>query len=571
MAKATGRKRKSGTIDRATKQWIRCPADERAAANGCRFDEGRAQHAVDWIQATCHLYEGDFAGQLLELRDWALEATRRMFGWVRHSEDWGREIRRFRRASIWVPKKNKKSPTLAAWGLYLLCADGEAGQKVYSVAKDGRQAMISHTHAMEMVRRSPILADECGINKSTGQITHYPSSSFYKVVAGDNINSQEGLNGSVMVDETHVVDRRLMKVLRGAGISRSEPLHIEVSTAGNNPDGYGKERWERGRQVEKAEKGYEDDELLYMDFSAPQDLADADLDADPVKWGKLANPAWGHTIKESEFLSDYRQAKVSLSDLADFKMYRLNVWQKSSSPWLKGGDWDACKREFTEDDLAGEECWAGLDLSKTRDMSSLVLTFRGEPETYRQLPFFWMPEDTAHRLNHLAPFLAWAAAGFLMLTPGNVMDYGFIRSTFRRLAARFRIRLLRYDETYAEETTQSLSEGVTNDRGQQIEEGTGVPREPFKQAMMSFANPTAEYERLVIAGKLWHNGHPILAWQAGHCHVKTDANQNKRPVKPKQDDFRKIDGIVAGIMALSGAMAAGPGGSIYDSQGLEVL
>jgi phage terminase large subunit-like protein len=59
-----------------------------------------------------------------------------------------------------------------------------------------------------MVRRSPALADECVINKSTGQITHLPTSSVYKVVAGDNPQSQEGLNGSLMVDETHVVSDR---------------------------------------------------------------------------------------------------------------------------------------------------------------------------------------------------------------------------------------------------------------------------------------------------------------------------------------------------------------------------
>lgn len=547
------RKRGKVTPDRVTRQWVRNVADERAAASGCRFDEERAEHAVRWIQQTCHLYEGEFAGQLMELRDWQDEVTRRLFGWVRHSEDWGREVRRFRRASVWVPKKNKKSPTLAAWGLYLLCGDGEMGQKVYSVAKDGKQAMISHTHALEMVRRSPQLSAECQVNKSTGQITHQPTSSFYKVVAGDNPQSQEGLNGSLMVDETHVVDRRLMKILRGAGISRSEPLHIEVSTAGSNPDGYGKERYDYGRKVESGE--FEDEQLLFVSYSAPQDLADADLEADPVKWGKAANPAWGHTIKPAEFLQDYQTAKVSLSDLADFKMYRLNVWQQSASPWLREADWAACRRDFTEADLEGQDCWAGLDLSKTRDMTALVLAFRGEePESWRLLPYFWLPEETARKLNHLAPFLAWARAGHLALTPGSAVDYGFIRAAFRRLAARFNIRELAYDKTYADETTQALEQGVMDDKGGTVEEGTGVSRIEFPQTITAFAGPTADFERLVITGRLEHSGHPILTWQAGHVQVRTDANCNKRPVKPRPDDHRKIDGVVAGIMALARGM-----------------
>ena len=562
-------KRTRTAPDRVTRRWIRGPADERAARAGCRFDEERAAHAVGWVQRYCHLYEGEAAGQLMELRDWQLEVTMRLFGWVRHSEDWGREVRRFRRASVWVPKKNKKSPTLAAWGLYLLCGDGEPGQKVYSVAKDGKQAMISHTHALEMVRRSPELSAECQINKSTWQILHAPTSSVYKVVAGDNPQSQEGLNGSLMVDETHVVDRRLMKILRGAGISRAEPLHVEVSTAGSNPDGYGKERWDYGRKVESGE--FEDEGLLFANYSAPQDLADADLDADPARYGKMANPAWGHTIKPAEYLQDYATAKASIADLADFKMYRLNVWQQSASPWLRESDWSACRRDFTADDLAGQECWAGLDLSKTRDMSALVLAFRGEGEEVRLLPFFWLPEETARKYNHLAPFLAWASSGHLELTPGGVMDYGFIRSRFRRLASVYRVRELAYDQTYAEETTQALEQGVTDASGRVIEEGTGVQRFVFPQRLMAFAEPVADFERLVIAGRLHHNGHPVLSWQAGHVKVKADANSNRRPVKPSHDDHRKIDGIVAAIMALARLKLAPAAGSLYDTMPLEVI
>src|SRR5690349_10211152 len=96
-------------IDKLTREWIRSAADERAAKNGCRFDPERAGFTVEWIQRYCRLYEGEGAGQVLKLVDWQLEATMRLFGWVRWSERWDREIRRFRQASIWVPKKNKKS------------------------------------------------------------------------------------------------------------------------------------------------------------------------------------------------------------------------------------------------------------------------------------------------------------------------------------------------------------------------------------------------------------------------------------------------------------------------------
>jgi phage terminase large subunit-like protein len=64
-----------------------------------------------------------------------------------------------------------------------------------------------------------------------------------------------------------------------------------------------------------------------------------------------------------------------------------------------------------------------------------------------------------------------------------------------------------------------------------------------------------------------NNGHPVLAWQAGNVTVKEDVNKNKRPVKQKRGDYRTIDGIVAGIMALSRAMLL-PVNNPYDTRGI---
>jgi phage terminase large subunit-like protein len=63
-------------------------------------------------------------------------------------------------------------------------------------------------------------------------------------------------------------------------------------------------------------------------------------------------------------------------------------------------------------------------------------------------------------------------------------------------------------------------------------------------------------ERLILDRKLEHNGNPVLGWQMGHAGVKTDANANKRLVKPDHADHKKIDGPVSGVMALAGARVA---------------
>src|SRR3990167_10032306 len=169
-----------------TRRWIRNASDERAAQEGMRVSEERGQYVVNWVQNHCVLYEGSRAGEYIDIDDWQYEFFMQLFGWLVQNEELAERrkldtcwIRRFTQASIWIAKKNAKSPTLAATGLYTLCGDGEKGNKCYSVARDGNQALISHTHAMMMVEYSPELSSVCTIKKTNYSITHNPTNSVY--------------------------------------------------------------------------------------------------------------------------------------------------------------------------------------------------------------------------------------------------------------------------------------------------------------------------------------------------------------------------------------------------------
>lgn len=587
-------------VDPVTQRWIRNVSDERAVEAGCKFDELRGLSAVAWIEKHCKLYEGDRAGEPLSLRgcaqcdhpheelpddedeakakllersrrhcecvaaghhiDWQFECVMRLFGWVRWSEKYQESIRRFRRASIWIAKKNKKSPTLAAIGLYLLAGDDEPGQKVFLGAKDGMQAReIAGKHAIEMLAQSEELDAECKVDKGKMQITHLPSRSILRPMSSANARtkeSKEGINGSILIDETHVVDRDFIGRISRAGISRKQPLHLEVSTAGDNPDGYGKSQCDHAMAVIAGTDT--DQELFAAVYAAPQDLTDADLEADPLKYGRMANPAFGHTVEEEEFLADYNRSKVSLTEFGLFKMYRLNIWQKSSNPWLRQDDWVKCSRKFTLEDLRGRSCWGGLDLSRTQDMSAIVLVFPDEQGFYLW-PMFWLPKGEATRKSHLASFLQWAVGNHLSLIEGDTINQDVIRDELVAVLNKYEIRLqeLRYDETFAEELTKRLMDDF------------GIPRTPFKQTNHEYAAPTADFERLIIDGKLYHPNNPVLNWQAGHVHVDRDRrNGNMRPVKPNGPAWKKIDGIVASVMGLDAAQAGQhSSGSIYDKPG----
>jgi len=520
-------------VDKLTKSWIRNRSDELAVAIGCRFDQDRADHVCDFFESELRLYEGEFAGHPFRLMEWQRDLLSRAFGWVRHSEDWGREIRRFRKVSLWLPKKNGKSPIAGGVGLYLLAADGEEGQKVYSAAKDGKQAAIVHNHARQMVLRSPNLSSACQINKSTGRIAYHPTTSFYDILSGDNIDGQEGLNGSVVVDETHVVDDRLARVLEYMGASRSEPMQFEVSTAGSNPEGYGKRQWDYGRQVERGD--IVDHEFLFV-FHGVEPTAPDDECEDPATW-KASNPSWGVTIKPSEFeASADRARKRGLSEWRSFQMYRLNKWLSGSSPWLSDGLWQSTERTF---DATEWRASAGLDLSKTRDMSALSLTFQNDGKLY-QTTKLWITEEYADANRSKVRLHEWAERDFVTIIPGDVILTSWIRETFSEFAGN--INCLVYDKTYA----QSFVEWVE-------EQYPRIDCIEFPQSSAVMEGPIDSFQAALSDGTLFHDHNPCMAWQAGHVEVRENARGHRILQKPKRGDVRKIDGMVASVMGYFGA------------------
>ncbi len=621
-------------IDELTQRWIRNEADAKAAVNGCRFDLDRACYTVWWIERYCRLYQGEWAGEPLVLRgahsmavkailepwdeetrrlsleraneyaecfaagelcDWQYECTMRVFGWVHFSERWNREVRRFRRGAIFTPKKNKKSPTLAAWGLYLLCGDGEQGQCVFLAAKDGSQARdIAGTHTIQMVRSSPELSQECEVNLSRYRITHLPTRSYLEPLSSGSIRSQQakqGLNGSVLIDEVHVVNREFISesAIDRAGISRSEPLLMQFSTGGKDPDSYGKEEFDYGTENNKTGK---DENYFFAYYGADQKLTDEQLAVDPASIITNANPAIGHTVDLNEALADYRSSTLTPGRLADFKTFRLDIWQRAANPWLRPDSWIKCQREFTAESLQGQPCGAGFDLGLVDDMAALSLVFPEDSEQWsdaaselsegdtdndgqpdadttrkllvmleqpvKVLVWYWLPEGAVVKYGHEVSYDQWARDGRLRLTSGDTINPTEILSDLREIFKQYEVLMFGHDPWHAALIVDAMKEQ------------DGFPDDacwPFTQTVRSFAFPSALFERLVVAGKLHHNGHPIASWQAGHVTVKTDNNGNMRPIKPPRKDRKKIDGIVATIMGLDAALRMRAAQSVYETRG----
>ena len=275
----------------------------------------------------------------------------------------------------------------------------------------------------------------------------------------------------------------------------------------------------------------------------------------------MANPAWGHTVHEEEYLADYQESNRKVADLASFKYQRLNIWQSSSNPWKIASRWDACKRELKLADFAGQPCWLGADLSRARDMSAVVATFRDESEQqtiYHQFAWAWMVREYAEKHAGKAPFAEWEKDGHLEFCEGTI-DLRTIESVILEIHKQHPVREFRHDPAYAHEIALRL------------DEDHGILSVPFKQTILEYAKPVDDFEAAVTEQTLLHDGHPVYANQIGHASIKSDPNNNRRIVKPDDGDWRKVDIVQAGIMSLSGAMAAESGLSVYATESVFYL
>ncbi len=163
------------------------------------------------------------------------------------------------------------------------------------------------------------------------------------------------------------------------------------------------------------------------------------------------------------------------------------------------------------------------------------------------------PRFTPRERRDRVPYQTWARQGLLEATPGNVIDYDVIRARINELGERHRIREIAIDRWNATQLALQL-------------QGDGFEVVTFGQGFRDMSAPTKEWEKLVVSGKLRHGGHPVLRWMASNVAVETDAAGNLKCSKKKSSE--RIDGIVAGVMALGRALLRQEPTSVYATRGL---
>ena len=450
----------------------------------------------------------------------------------------------------YLPTHN--SELVAAIALYLLYADNEPSAEVFSAAADRQQASIVYEVGRRMIEMTPALNKRSKILAAGKRVVNYSNSGYYQVVSAD-VGGKHGFSISGLIfDELHTQpNRRLWDVLtKGSGDARRQPLHVAISTAGVDRNSICFELHTKSLDLIKGRK--KDPTFYPVVYSVP----DEDDWTDERNWYK-ANPSLGITFSIERLREAYLQAKGNPAEENVFRTLRLSQWVGSTVAWIPDHIYEKGNIPIDMAALERRDCYAGLDLSSSGDITALVLMFppRYETEKYICLPIFWVPEDTVPlRVQRTSvPYDNWVAQGYMKATPGNVIDYAYIQNTIEELSHRYHILEIAFDRWGSQMLVERLTE-------------MGLTVVPIGQGFKDLSAPSKEFYEQLMKGNMVHGGNPVLKWMCGNVVVDTDPAGNIKPTKARSAD--KIDGVVAAIMALDRCIRHQNTGSVYDERGL---
>lgn len=492
---------------------------------GYQWDEAAANAPVEFIEQLCrHPDERGGDPKHVELIEWQKERVLRpLFGWRRPD---GRL--RFRRAGIFVPKKNRKSSLMSQLAQYMATCHAPA-QDVFLAANDRLQARTMYRMVRQSVEASPTLSKLLEVVDSRSIIRNRETGKEIRCLSSDSWRN-EGLNGSVILDEIHSFrSPDLVDALIYATRGTANGLVISISTAGSDRNGIGWRWWQDCELVLGDPKA--NPTFYGLIYAADE----ADDYSDPKVW-KKANPSMGIAFPEDEFAADYQDASTDPRKMSKFLRYSLNVWQAADARWFHGDDWSKCSAGPL-DPTEGRPCWVGVDLASNLDMTAAAFVFKESDGSYSVEWRYWVPRETvADRVREGIPYDSWIRDGWVIVTDGHRLDHECVARDIIAFGQTHEIKAAGCDPWQAGALETLLQrEGITT---KDIPQRTSYLNAPCKLL-----------EALVVEKRLRHGANPVAQWNANNVCVYTDPTGLIKCDKSKSTE--KIDGIAALVNALA--------------------
>lgn len=488
------------------------------------FDEKKSLRPIHFIEKYCRQSKGKWNGKPLKLELFQKAFIQALFGFV--DKDTG--LRKYRKAILFVARKNGKSVLDSAIANYMLTKDGEGGAEIYSVATKRDQSKIVWEESKKMIKKSPALAKR--IRCLIGGIYYDATDSSFRALASDS-NSLDGLNAHLVIaDEVHAwKDKNLLDVMYDSMSAREQPLLLETSTMGTVRQNVFDIEYDYASQV--IDGTVEDEVLLPIIYELDNEKEWTNEEA----WIK-ANPSLG-TIKSLKSLREkVERAKANPIELVNLLCKDFNIRQNTLNAWLT---FDDLNNEEIYQEWKDSYCIGGVDLSSTGDLtcSTLLGVVNGK---IRVKQMYFIPSNALEKkvVEDKIPYDKWLKLGWLRLSGNAKIDYSDVTKWFVEQVNEYELRPLwiGYDSWNATYWVQEMQNGSEcnpyNFDMVEVRQGFKTESSPLKQMKAD-----------LIEKKINYNNNPILKWNLSNIVVKQDDNDNI--MLSKEKSRQRIDGAAS--------------------------
>jgi Phage Terminase. len=474
--------------------------------------------------------KGEWSGQTIDLEPWQCWIIACVFGWKNQDTD----KRRFRTIYDEVARKNGKTTRLSGIGNYGLTKDDEGGPEIYAAATKREQSRILFDEACRMIKQSRPLRKRLDVQQHC--IINPANFGKFVPLSSDG-QTMDGLNPHfALVDELHAhKTSEVWDVLKSALGARSQPLLWAITTAGFNKNGI---CYEVRDYAIKVLTGVIDDDSF---FSIIYTLDDGDNWQDESNWIK-ANPNLGVSVSLDYLREQSRQAAVMPTAKINFFTKHLNIWVTGATAWCNLELWLACSADYKADEITEPVAvYLGLDLASVSDIASIGGVAVMPDGRWLTFGKHYLPEEAVDNniRKSTVPFRQWHEQGWLTLTPGNVIDYNWIKADILSLMEQFPVKEIAFDRWNSSQLVNDMLE-------------VNAPMVAFGMGYASMNAPMKELERRYLAKEITHQNDPVLNWAMSNVVADQDPAGNIKPAKNKSNE--KIDPAVALMMAIGRAM-----------------
>ena len=510
------------------------------------YDQNKAEKIERFFRYMLVYPDGSKAGQPFELHPYQIDFLRQTNGWFVK----GRDVLKHKNNYLEVAKGNGKTPLMAGLALFKAGWADIINGEIYLLAGTRKQAKILLRDCKNMIRLSPNMKGLFIVRRDS--VTHIKTGTKIEALSAEAGAHHGPRPNLIIFDEMHVQpDSELYDTMVEALFKKKSAQCYMITTAGV----VNTFAEEIHKYAKKVQNGIVDDPTWYAKIYA------AEHNDDPYSeetWQK-PNPGLG-TIKD---IDELRAMAVTVSQfpikLNSFKRLQLNIWTNALTAWLPIATFDRSNKAPIDLEYHKENqtpCFCGLDLASTDDLSAFSMMFveendKGEPENIDWVCYFWCPNDTILRRakDNNVNYPLWLDQGLIFSTPGEVQDKNMIFEFIQAECAKYNVKIVNTD-TSSHNTI--VSGWVENSNINFVGHGQGI---------MAMSTPTKELGIYISTRVINHAGNPVLRWQITECEAWSDANENIKLMKGTGRGKgagkrrKKIDGIISGVMALSGYMS----------------